>query len=126
MTPLTPETVGRVIITWPAPAENGAVFGWGVTIHDADTGEQLTDATSLLTVAHGSPGSWNSEPLQVTLTRLVDADGKPSSKPVPTDEYKAWKRSSSLAEFMGQPFRVGTFRYLVAEMRVAALGGYAP
>lgn len=110
--------LGRVTITWPKP-NDVALLARGISVHDADTGEQLLDVTAL-NLAHGTPTSWDSGPLHVTLTRLVDAEGQPSSKLVPTDEYWAWRSTAPTgATFDGQEFRTADFTYLVAEMRIA-------
>jgi hypothetical protein len=118
----TPEIAGRVIITWPASA-GGQVPGWGVTAHDADTGEHILDATSL-TISHGDPGGWNGAAITVRLTRLLDANGTPVSSGMnnvaPSEEAAAYKgEHGSLEGFDGEMFRTAEFRYVVAEMRVA-------
>lgn len=122
-----PATIhGRVIITWPAP--NGQMVpGWGITATDADTGQQINDATRL-TLDHGSPESWDTGPVYAVLTRFVGTDGEPSDAvsgraPAisPTEEYAAYLKSSGDggAAFTDQRYRTGEFRYLLAEMRVA-------
>lgn len=114
---------GRVILTWPA-ASGPYVMAWGLTAHDADTGQQFTDVTSL-TMTLGSPDDWDGGPMEITLTRLVDENGQPLgtgiNRIVPTDAYQAWDPEAVPgSEFEGQRFRTAEFRYLVAEMRTAA------
>ena len=119
---MTNETAhGRVTITWPQP--NGiALMAWGITAHDADTGEQLLDVTAM-NFTHGAPSNWDSGPLYITLTRLVDNDGQPIGDTGSvwhlTDEYLAWKRGDQAEPFAGQQTRTADFRYLIAEMRTA-------
>lgn len=123
---------GRVIITWPVPS-GMVVPGWGLTVQDADTGEQLLDVTALA-IAHGAPEAWDSGPLCVTLTRFVNERGEPSGalspnprrNPIvlPTDAYREHVSKERAAKadlpFEGPRFLTGEFRYLIAEMRIAA------
>jgi hypothetical protein len=97
---------GRLIITWPA-ASFGVVNGWGVTLHDADTGEQIVTVTRLAIVL-GDDEGFGGGPVEAVLTALTDANGKllPAGAPVVPDET-------------GEGFRTAVFRYAVSEMRVA-------
>ncbi len=74
--------------------------GWGVTITDADTGKPILTCLSAVIKADVK------SPITADLTMFVDADGQPllAGEPVPD----------------GDEFRVGTFTFLVAEMRVKA------
>ena len=100
------EITGSVIITWPRP-QGLNLDVWDVQIQDAETGETLTTVLGLRLVLGGSHG-WRPSPIEVELTQLADADGKPlkNGAPVVPDDD-------------GKRFRTGTFRYLVAHMRVA-------
>jgi hypothetical protein len=123
-----PPTVhGRVIITWPAPEAPGQrahVVGWGIAVHDADTGEAYVD-TLAMSIGHGTPSSWDTGPVHVTLTRLIAEDGMPiglgkRSPTARTPEYLEHLRTAPTGDsFDGQHYRTADFRYLVAEMRVA-------
>lgn len=121
------EPLGRVAITWPA-AHNppNALPVWGIAFDDPDSGEQLVDVVGLR-MELGSEVGWPDTRIEVVLTRLVDADGKPvgttPNRLVFTDEYAEWLQNlerTAAAVFPGQKFRTGQFRYVVAEMRLAA------
>lgn len=96
------EFTGRLIITWPKGGN--AVFGIGIVLADATTGEQITSALGMDVVIRADP----EHVVMATVTMLADADGKPLAsfaKPVMDDG--------------GENVRTGVFRWLVAEMRVA-------
>lgn len=133
------EPVGRVIITWPAASSPPtALAAWGVAFDDADTGEQLLDVVAVSMQLGSAKGFESGNVIEVDLTRLVDADGKPigggpgaANRLALTDEYAEHARTHRLGEprgidapeppqFVGQLFRTGRFRYIVAEMRLAA------
>lgn len=97
----TGEVAGRVAITWPAPTY-GALPGWGVSVHDADTGEQLSDVTAIRLLSHAGD-----DLLTVDLQRLVDENDTPiqDGTPVPDET--------------GEALRTIVLHYAVAEMRVA-------
>ena len=104
------EIHGRVIITWPRPitgiyATPGVpLVSFGIRVHDADTGEQLNDGTSL-SINLGTPGNWTNQPIIAEITRVTGADGEPlGSRPV---------------EMVDGEVPIGCFRYEVTEMRVA-------
>lgn len=112
---------GAVILTWPKPVGR-TVPGWGLTVQDADTGEQIRDATAM-TIAHGDADNWDSGPVGIRLIRLVDEHGQPigngPGKVVPTDEYEAWLGTAADGDhFEGQRYRTRAFHYLIAEVRV--------
>jgi hypothetical protein len=127
------ELHGRVIITWPAASpRSGALPALGISVTDADTGENILDAFALrLSMDLGTDQEWTGGPITVTLTRIVHPDGTPIgggpgafTTDVLTDEYAEWQArhmadGDPTALFPGQKFRTGEFRYLVAEMRVA-------
>jgi len=105
--PRTDEITGRVIITWPARKhEHTTLPVWGVSIHDADSGEQITTALGLRMVI-GTKRGWDG-PIEVELEQLTNAGGKPlaTGAPIVPDEA-------------GDGYRTAVFRYVVAEMRVA-------
>ncbi len=133
-------TVGRVVITWPAAAPGPLPLdAWGVEIHDADTGEPVLDGFAVeLRIALGSENGFDGrQPIEAELIRLVDADGAPigagpdaAAKTAFTDAYAAFREQRGLDrphpaddfpsdDFEGPRYRTATFRYLVAEMRVA-------
>ncbi len=100
--PRVGEVAGRVAITWPA-AKYGGMPGWGIAVHDADTGEQLVDVVAIRLLAHAVDDT-----LTVELQRMVDTSDSPiqgSGKPVPDES--------------GDALRTAVLRYVVAEMRVA-------
>jgi hypothetical protein len=99
------ETGRRVIITWPKPGNAPVLANWSMRVHDADTGEDFVDGTSLsLTIRLGEPGSWKHQAIVADICRLTGPDGEPlgSDQAVPVDGEVpfAW------------------FRYDVAEMRI--------
>lgn len=110
---------GRVAITWPTAAPGKPIFAWLAIVRDADTGEQMVDIASLrLTI--GSDGGWLSRPLEVELTRLVDAEGEPigaGRQPVMADEYREHVQREREQQvdlpFDGPRFLTGRFRYIV-------------
>jgi hypothetical protein len=96
--------VGRLIITWPKPT-GPVVAPHGIVLTDAETGEHITSTLDADIVIHADP----QQVVTATLTMLTDADGKPlaaNAKPVLDTD--------------GENVRTGVFRWLVAEMRVAA------
>lgn len=103
-----PPTWGAVIIEWPAPPKPDRILpGWGCKIFDAESGEQVTTVTELLVPA----GCVTARPerfITADLTMFADDDGKPvpCGCAVPLDE--------------NGKIRTGTFRFLVAEMRVGS------
>lgn len=114
-----PELSGRVTIAWPKGNPGEALGAWLVTIFDADTGEQIVD-TTCLRLAIGDDEGWSTSPLEVELTRLVDADGQPigaSANLVPTDEYREHmqreREQQADLPFDGPRFLTRRFRYLV-------------
>lgn len=111
---------GRVVLTFPVAAPGQPVPTWGITIWDYDTGEQIVDAYSLSLVVGDEGNGWLDKPLEVELTRLVDADGKPigaGRQPVMTDEYREHvqreREQRADLPFDGHEFLTGRFRYLV-------------
>jgi hypothetical protein len=99
------ETGRRVIITRPKPGDAPVLANWSMRVHDADTGEDFVDGTSLsLTIRLGEPGNWKHQPIVADICRLTSPDGEPlgSGQAIPVDGEVpfAW------------------FRYAVAEMRI--------
>lgn len=91
------EFAGTIIITWPQP-RGGVLQGWAISLADAVTGEPIQTVTAFSVVLHAEAGDlvWAECEMFATL------DGKPA--------YEAPE--------MGPPL-LGTFPFLVAEMRVA-------
>lgn len=95
------EYAGRVVVTWPKPT-NGLIHGATVAVADADTGEPIVSALDI-TIRVNLDG-----PIVAEMTMLTGLDGKPlrQGEPLPpTEDRDGW--------------RMGTFRWLVAEMRTA-------
>lgn len=127
------ETGGRVTITWPAAdTPPTALPVLGIAFTDPDTGRLLTDVTALrmnLAAAYGTA-------IEAVLTRLVDTEGRPigdmpGQAPVCTEQYAAYRAQHALDrphpadafpadEFDGEQLRTAEFRYVVAEMLLAA------
>lgn len=102
------EAAGRIIITWPSPAAAGVLSSWPVTIHDADTGEQILTAVKIAIVM-GADDGYEGALIEADLTLLVDEDGN-----------RIDGGTDSVNRAMGPDgLRTGVFRFLVAEMRVA-------
>lgn len=101
------EITGSVIIIWPRPRGLDLNVR-DVQFQDADTGEELTTVLGLRLILGGGGRGWRPAPVEVELTQLADADGRPlgNGAPVVPDDD-------------GRQFRTGTFRYVVAEMRIA-------
>jgi hypothetical protein len=93
---------GRLIIVWPKPG-GPAVHGNLVAFIDADSGDPIVTITDL--TVHVDLYA----PAVAEVAMYADADGKPllgaHAMPVRAADGKA--------------YRTGTFRWLVAEMRVA-------
>lgn len=95
------EFAGNIIITWPQPSPAGSLHGMGITLTDAETGEDIQTVTALRVVLHADA----QDLVWAELEMFTDADGKPAySHPLHTVD--------------GEPVR-GTFPFLVSEMRVA-------
>lgn len=102
MASLPPETfAGRLVIIWPK-ASGPAVHGNLIAFIDADSGDPIVTITDL--TVHVDLYA----PVVAEVAMFADADGKPllgaHAMPVPDADGKA--------------YRTGTFRWLVAEMRV--------
>ena len=99
----TNDYAGRLIITWPKAASH-PVVGHGVVLTDADSGTQVTTATDADILIHADP----QHVVTATMTMLIGEDGKPlaTGAPMVLDEDR-------------ENVRTDTFRWLVAEMRVA-------
>lgn len=134
-----PVDTGRLIITWPAAGNSPALPNWGVTFHDADTGEQILTVLKLSLIL-GTDTGYEQGIIEADITALVDEDYNilAAGQPVATDAYrehcdciKRHRLNGSLTDeetdrldaldrkFPGPQFRTGVFRYVVAEMRVA-------
>lgn len=101
---LPPENfAGRLIIIWPKSG-GAAVHGNLIAFIDADNGEPIVTITDL--TVHVDLYA----PVVAEVAMFADADGKPllgaHAMPVPNAD--------------GTAYRTGTFRWIVAEMRVAA------
>jgi hypothetical protein len=122
---MAPEAVaGRIIITWPAPS-GPCLHNWAVTLHDADTGEQIVTAFKV-SIVMGADASWDSGAIEADITALIDEDGNilGAGQPVViTDEFREHcaraDRDEGDEHFEGERYRTGVFRFGVAEMRVA-------
>lgn len=124
------EAAGRVIITWPAPTPGvGILPNWGVSLHDADTGEPITAAFKLVL---GTDTGYDSAPIEVEITALVDEDGEilaSDKQPVRVGEPRRdqvhaftaeqWAAIEARQENTPVELRTKVFRHAVAEMRVA-------
>ena len=100
-----PEFAGSIIITWPQPSRAGILHGMGVTLTDAETGQDIQTVTALRVVLHADA----QDLVWAALEMFAGADGKPAY-------------SHPLHIVDGEPAR-GTFPFLVTEMRVAEAGG---
>jgi hypothetical protein len=102
------EIVGRVIITWPKTVD-GVLHPWfGASLTDADTGEELTTVLSFTLAINYSDShlrSWDA--YRVDMTMLSDEN----------DQCLRGRAPAQLAP--DGRIRRGTFRWAVAEMRVA-------
>jgi hypothetical protein len=120
----------RVIITWPAPTTAGVLPIYGVTLTDADSGEQIVSGLKLA-LTLGTDTSYDGNIIEAEVTALVDEDGHllPAGKrPVITEEYAAHRAAAPEkftdaygeheAAFKGQELRTGVFKFAVAEMRI--------
>jgi hypothetical protein len=128
---LDDEDYRRVIITWPAPTTVGVLPIRGVTLTDADSGEQIVTGLKLgLTL--GTDTGYEGSVIEAEITALVDADGHllPAGKqPVRVDAAPAdvaesftpeqWAEREQAIASAPFEFRTGVFRWLVAEMRIA-------
>jgi hypothetical protein len=131
------EPLGRVAIIWPAAkTPPSALPCWGVRIDDLETGEQILDALALDLRIGSTDAGWSDKLIEVVLTRLVDAEGKPigggpgkGNRIEYTPEYAAYREQRGLNkphtpeefptdEFEGPKLRTAEFRYVVAEMGV--------
>jgi hypothetical protein len=95
------EPAGRLIITWPEP-HGGGLAPHGVTLTDADTGEQITTATRMVVLTADASGG---QPIAAELTMFCDEHGQPLTAGAPP-----------LFDDEGR-LRTATFRWRVAEMR---------
>lgn len=101
------EITGSVVITWPR-SNNLRLNARDVEFQDFDTGETMTTVLGMRLHIGGRRGWAHLGAVEVDLLQLADADGNPLgtyAAPVPTEDNSA--------------FRTATFRYVVAEMRVA-------
>ena len=94
---------GRVIITWPFKREAvDGLRGWGITITDANSGEQINSVVRFaLVYAAAEDLIWTEA------VALTDADGqllRDGGQPVAGEDGEA---------------KTALFRFLVTEMRVA-------
>lgn len=135
--PRTDDIAGRITITWPRPhaglyATPGApLVCSGIRVYDAETGEEFVDGVRL-TLDLGTPTSWTpDQPIFAEVTRVVADDRLAQSHAFPCDvvtgetaddarcsdceitlgQYEAWRTNGGIS--------YSTFRYAVAEMRVA-------
>ena len=99
------EFAGSIVITWPQPAPGGSLLGWGITLADAETGEDIQTVTALRVLLHADAQAL----VWAELDMFAGADGKPAY-------------SHPLHIVDGEPVR-GTFPFLVTEMRVAEADG---
>lgn len=101
------EITGSVVITWPR-STNLSVNARDVEFRNFDTGDVLTTVLGMRLHIGGRRGWAHLGAVEADLLQLADADGNPLgtyAAPVPTEDNSA--------------FRTATFRYVVAEMRVA-------
>lgn len=95
------EPLGRIIITWPA-ATGPVLPVWGITIADADTGRQITTVRKVVIA------DIDEDAIHADLTILCAPDGTP---------YLGDTRA--LRQQEDGTIREETFRFVVAEMRIA-------
>lgn len=93
----------RVIITWPAPQPQ-AMPGCLISVHDAESGDQIYAITRLALYAEADGVVW------ARAEMLLGSDGKPSRPAGPLADLKTGDD--------GEPV-TGIFSLLVAEMRIA-------
>jgi hypothetical protein len=100
-----------VIIEWPAPCKPGApLAGWGCAIFDAGSGKMITTVSQVLIPAvRVVPERW----IECELTMSAGEDGEPVIGLEP-----GTSGMSAVLDDDGN-VRTGTFRFMVAEMRVA-------
>ena len=98
---------GRVIIEWPAPGRSGALPGWGCSILDAETGQQV------VTVSRVSVTADAEDAIRADLTMFADDNGMPVLFPDIDGNLTIWQAGDG-------DIKTGTFLFLVAEMRVRA------
>lgn len=103
------EPIGSVIITWPNPG-GPPVPVTNTVLIDADTGKKILTATALVVRSNVADNG-----VYADLTLICDPDGKPYLDKVGAVRFDA-----------DGNVRTGTFRFLVAEMRVAANAGWMP
>jgi hypothetical protein len=138
--PCTDDVTGRITITWPRPhaglyATPGApLVCSGIRVCDAETGEEFVDGVRL-TLDLGTPTNWTpAQPIFAEVTRVVADDRLAQSHAFPCDvvtgetaddarcsdceitlgQYEAWRTDGGIS--------CRTFRYEVAEMRIAPAG----
>lgn len=114
------ETGRTVVITWPRPRPGIPVFSTEMTVQDAESGEKILDGVAL-SIVIGSAEGWEHVPVEVDITRVVDAEGEPHARNITyTPEYLAYLDAGTDGPFEGPRIRTRTFRYYVAAMRVGA------
>lgn len=106
--PPATDTGERVIITWPRSHGGGVLPIHGVTLTNADTGEQILTGVKLA-LTLGADTSYDGDIIEVEVTALVNDDGQILG-------------SGDRAVFADGDVRTGVFRFAVAEMRVASAG----
>lgn len=122
------ETGRRIIITWPAKTIEGVLPLHGVTVEDADTGEQIVSGFKLTL---GTDVGYTGSVIEADVTALVDEDGEilaAGAQPVVTEEYANHRAAAPQkftdaydeheAAFKGELFRTRVYRFAVAEMRI--------
>lgn len=92
---------GNIVITWLQPSSSGILPGWGITLTDAVTGEPIQTVTAFRVVLHANA----QDLVWAECDMFATPDGKPAYE----------------APAMGPPL-IGTFPFLVKEMRVAGAG----
>jgi hypothetical protein len=107
---------GCLIIEWPAPrkpAPYNLIPGWQVALTDAVTGAQITTAMRIEIHADAS------DTVTADVTMFAGEDGQPvyQLEKVQHPETGRWHEKIPAMGEDGRP-REGTFRFLVAEMRV--------
>jgi hypothetical protein len=112
---------GRVIIEWPAPRLDGSLLaGWGCRIRDAGTGRLINTASEIVIPAvHAAVPQW----IECDLLMLADDDGKPILFPDAHADHPGCTLQGERVRVCPDGrggFKQGTFRFVVAEMRVAA------
>lgn len=98
------DTGRRIIITWPAKTTAGVLPIQGVTVEDADTGEQILTGVKLTL---GTDTGYTGDIIEAEITALVGADGEilgPREQPVKNED--------------GDWLNTKVFRFAVAEMRI--------